>query len=455
MKKFSLFLCVILIYINFSSDLLSAQKDKYKRWLNEEVYWIITSEEEEVFKKLKKDKDKEKFIALFWAKRDPTLFTEKNELKEAYYSRLDFVNKKYTRGQEMGWKRDVGKILIFFGLPRERRTNPETWVYAPIGYLKIDEEFEIVFDIVENVGLVLNQTLTSKIALDAMDDFASRTILNPNLKEIPDYSKKAVPQSQAFEKQIMDKASIEAPEHVDIPFDSAFYFTKADKGATSITLVFFFNPKEAGIEKVTLFGRVKAEDETSIDFRREVKVKKEDYYTQVTFPLLPKKYECIFGLRDAKSERYSVSTKEIQVPNFWSEKLELGNLILTDRVETIQSGSREVFAFNLGQFFASPKKNNIFKTSDTLNILYQIYNAQIENEKVKLTQEISLKSEKRTYRLPESPFEREVPEGQVIASGFPIPLAQVEPGEYEIIVKITDKISNQAAEKIKKVIIVE
>jgi len=184
-------------------------------------------------------------------------------------------------------------------------------------------------------------------------------------------------------------------------------------------------------------------------------VKNEDYFAQVIFPLLPKKYECIFGLRDNESERYSVSKKEIQVPDFWSGKLELGNLILADSVETIQPGSREVSAFNLGQFFAYPKKDNIFKKSDTLNILYQIYNAQIENGKAKLTQEISLKSEKRTYRLPESPLEREVPEGQVIVSGFPIPLAQVEPGEYEIIVKITDKISNQITEKAAKVVIVE
>ncbi|UCC38700.1 MAG: GWxTD domain-containing protein [Candidatus Aminicenantes bacterium] len=454
-KESLVFLSMLLIILTAFSSFLSAKEDKYKKWLNEEVYWLMTPEEEKAFKKLKKDKDKDKFIALFWAKRDPTLFTEKNEFKEAYYSRLDYVNKKYTRGQEMGWKTEIGKILLFFGLPVERRTNPETWVYAPIRSLKIDEEFEVVFDAVENVGLALNESLTSKIALDAMDEFASRTIFHPDLKEVPDYSKKPIPRPGAFEKQIIEKVSAEAREHTDIPFDSAFYFTKAEKGATSITLVFFFNPKETRIEKTVLFGRAKTEGETPKDFRREVKVKKEDYYAQITFPLLPKKYECIFGLRDAKSERHSVSMKEIQVPNFWTTELKLGNLILTDRVEAIQPDSRETSAFNFEQFFAYPKKENIFKKSDTLNVLYQIYNAKIENSNVKLTQEISLKSEKRTYRLPESPFEREVPEGQVIVSGFPIPLTQIEPGEYELMVKITDKISNQVTEKAAKVVIAE
>ena len=109
------------------------------------------------FKKLKKDKEKEEFIALFWAKRDPTPYTEKNEFKEAFYANLEFVNTKYTRGQEMGWKTIIGKILLFFGMPAERQTNPETWIYDPIPTLKIATSFKIVFDAVEGVGLVLNQ----------------------------------------------------------------------------------------------------------------------------------------------------------------------------------------------------------------------------------------------------------------------------------------------------------
>src|SRR4030043_1522991 len=73
-------------------------KDKYRTWLNEEVYWLITSEGQTAFKKLKTDKEKDDFIALFWAKRDPTPGTEKNEFKDAYYANLAFVNQKYTRG---------------------------------------------------------------------------------------------------------------------------------------------------------------------------------------------------------------------------------------------------------------------------------------------------------------------------------------------------------------------
>lgn len=455
MKKIFVYFFSFLLFFSFSSFLLAAKKDKYKRWLNEDVYWIITHEEEEAFKKLKSDKEKEKFIALFWAKRDPTPFTEKNEFKEAYYSRLNYVNLKYTRGQEMGWKTDVGKILIFFGLPRERKTNPETWVYNPIRFLNISDEFQIVFDIVEEKGLVLDEKLTSKVALDTMDNYASKTIFHPQLKEIPKYKKKFILDPQSSEGKIIEKASTEAHKEEEIPLDFAFHFSKAERGSTRVTIVCFLDSEKTGIEKGILFGRIKAEDETFEDFQKKVNMEKEDYFVYVDFPAMPKKYELYFGLRDEKSNRYSVFKKEIEVPNYWKDELELGSFILTDKVEIIESGSKKTSAFNFGQYFAYPMREMVFKKKDTLNILYQIYNAKIENNKAKLLQEIFLKKEGRTYKLPPSLFEREVPEGQVIVSGFPIPLSAVDPGKYELLVKITDKISNQGAEKKADIIVVE
>jgi GWxTD domain-containing protein len=453
MRKYLKCQAAVLILILCLVPGLSAKKDKYKVWLNEEVYWLITPEEEDAFKKLKTDKDKDEFIALFWAKRDPTPFTEKNEFREAYYTNLEFVNTKYTRGQEMGWKTIIGKALLFFGLPRERSTNPETWVYDPIPHLKIDSEFAIVWDAVEGVGLVLNQNMTDKAALDAMDEYAYRSTLHPNLTEVPDYKKFARPDSRNVERNLLEEASAEESSHMDIPFEPSFYFSKAENGASSMTLVYFLDPRESDLEKAVLFGRFRKEEEQPKDFRQEIKLKKDDYYGKVVLPILPGNYSIILGLKDAQSERYSALKREIHVPDFWNGELALGSFILTGTIEDIKPGSKDFSAFNFGQFFAHPKRNPVFKKSDTLNVLYQIYNAGTENGQVKLSQEISLKSEARTYKLPEQPLEREVPVGQVLISGFPIPLAQIDAGEYELLVKITDKISGRITEAANKVVI--
>jgi GWxTD domain-containing protein len=454
MKK----LFLIVFFVSFFIGpllLLSAEKINFKKWLNEEVYWLITREEQTAFKNLKTDKDRGDFIALFWAKRDPTPSTEKNEFKEAYYANLAFVNQKYTRGQQMGWKTDIGKILLFFGLPSNRQTNPETWIYGPIPQLQIETGFRVVFDAVEGVGLVLNQQQTSRTALDAMDEYAYRTILYPDMKEAPDYRKPPASDPHAFEKEILERASTEGSEAQEIPFDTAVFFSKAKEGKTSLTLIYYFDPKEIGIERAVIFGKITSRAGKAQNYRREIRLKKDDYFGQVVFPLPPDGYEIVSVLKDASSEKYAVRKKDLVVPDFWKGELALGSLILSNRVEAIAPGSAESSAFNFGQYLVYPKKDYVFKKSDILNVAYQIYNAATLSGRVRLVQDIILKSSTQTYRLPEQPLEREVPEGQAVVFGFPIPLAQIEPGEYELLVKVADQISRQSVEKAKKVRIVD
>jgi len=456
MKNILIISFVLLIYLNPLALTPSVEPDKYKKWLNEEVFWLITPEEKDAFEKLTSDKEKENFVSLFWAKRDPTPLTKKNEFKENYYATLDYVNKMYTKGQETGWKTDVGKTLLFFGTPRDKKTNPETWIYDPIPPLGLADEFQIVFDVVENRGLVINPNMTSKVSLEAMDEYASRTIFHPDLTEAPDYSKiSQIPDELAKEMQILKKASLGAFDHEEIPCKSSFYFRKAKNKKTSLTLVYFFESPDIVPKKVVLFGVLNTEKDPAKSFRRQVELKKDDYYAHVVVPLLPARYELVYGLKDVESSRYSIYRREIEVPDYWMNQLELGALIITDRVETVMPDSRDESVFNFGQFFVYPKKDRVFNKTNTLNILYQIYNAKIEDGQVKLRQEIQIKSEARSYTLPAQPLEREVTEGEVIVSGFPIPLTHIDAGEYMLIIRITDKITNQVVEKTEKVTIVE
>src|SRR5262245_7487472 len=44
----------------------------YRKWLNEDVAYIITDEERATFKRLQTDEEREQFIEQFWLRRDPT-----------------------------------------------------------------------------------------------------------------------------------------------------------------------------------------------------------------------------------------------------------------------------------------------------------------------------------------------------------------------------------------------
>src|SRR5207237_4034565 len=53
----------------------------YRKWLNEDVAYIITDEERTAFKRLQTDEEREQFIEQFWLRRDPTPDTVENEFK--------------------------------------------------------------------------------------------------------------------------------------------------------------------------------------------------------------------------------------------------------------------------------------------------------------------------------------------------------------------------------------
>ncbi len=100
----------------------------YRKWLNEDVAYIITDEERAAFKRLQNDEEREQFIENFWLRRDPTPDTVENEFKEEHYRRIAYANEHFASGIP-GWKTDRGRIYITFGPPDERDEHPTGGTY--------------------------------------------------------------------------------------------------------------------------------------------------------------------------------------------------------------------------------------------------------------------------------------------------------------------------------------
>jgi GWxTD domain-containing protein len=100
----------------------------YKKWLDEDVVYIITDEERAAFKQLSNDEERDNFIEAFWQRRDPTPDTEENEYKEEHYRRIAYANEHFAAGVP-GWKTDRGRIYIVFGPPDENETHPSGGTY--------------------------------------------------------------------------------------------------------------------------------------------------------------------------------------------------------------------------------------------------------------------------------------------------------------------------------------
>jgi len=94
-----------------------------KKWLDEDVRWIISDEERATFKQLSNEEEREQFIEAFWQRRDPTPDTAENEFKDEHYRRIAYANEHFAAGIP-GWKTDRGKIYIMYGPADEIESHP-------------------------------------------------------------------------------------------------------------------------------------------------------------------------------------------------------------------------------------------------------------------------------------------------------------------------------------------
>jgi GWxTD domain-containing protein len=100
----------------------------WKKWLNEDVTYIITDEERKAFKQMNTDEEREQFVEQFWLRRDPTPDTVENEFKEEHYRRIAYANERFASGIP-GWKTDRGRIYITFGPADEIDEHPSGGTY--------------------------------------------------------------------------------------------------------------------------------------------------------------------------------------------------------------------------------------------------------------------------------------------------------------------------------------
>jgi len=187
---------VVFLMIFFCVAIHSAgniDKDKFEHWVKEEVSLLLDKTEKEEFKKLSTAEEKEQFIAVFWARRDPNPETDANEFKDEWYRRLDYANKTFTRGLNKGWRSDMGKVYLFFGKPWQTKAPPpskkpqptggsqldlglQIWVYKQKPELQLNEIFEVTFidqqwgyDLTEDTPLIIRR---------ALDTYPKKVVVN-------------------------------------------------------------------------------------------------------------------------------------------------------------------------------------------------------------------------------------------------------------------------------------
>src|ERR1700751_3471820 len=109
-------------------DLFKELDSQYKKWLNEDVVYIISPEERSAFVHLTTNEEREQFIEQFWQRRNPDPDSAENTFKEEHYRRIAYANERFASGIP-GWKTDRGRIYITYSPPDEIESHPSGGSY--------------------------------------------------------------------------------------------------------------------------------------------------------------------------------------------------------------------------------------------------------------------------------------------------------------------------------------
>ncbi|MGI8835777.1 MAG: GWxTD domain-containing protein [Pyrinomonadaceae bacterium] len=481
-------------------------KKAYKDWLEKDVTYIITDEERKAFKKLATDDEREKFIEEFWRRRDPDPDTDENEFKEEYYERIAYANEHFASGIA-GWRSDRGRIWIMYGKPDERETHPaggsydrpsyegggntttypfEVWFYRYLPGVGSGVEIEFVDptgsgeyriarspnekDALLNIpgaGLTLSEQLglTSKAERihggvgvpnyqREQDNPFTRLQLLADLQRPPQIKFNDL--ASAVNTGVIE----ENPLNFDVRVD--FYRQSDERVITAITIqtenkdLVFQDSGGLLQARMNIFGRI-----TSVAGRRagifedpvittataeeltEAKGRKSAYQKAVA--LAPGVYKLDVIVRDVASGATGVRHIAIPVPKYDPQKLSTSTLVLAAKLESLRD-QPAVGQFVIGQAKVIPNVSGIYHRGQPLGVYMQIYNAGIDQTTLRPAIDVYyvlMKDGKEVGKQPEN-WQGMSEGGQRLTLARLIDTQRLTDGDYELMIRIRDKVSGQA-----------
>jgi GWxTD domain-containing protein len=389
----------------------------YQNWLDQDVRYIISPEEEQAFKLLGTDEERDQFIEQFWLRRDPTPDTEENEFREEHYRRIEYANDHYAAGIP-GWRTDRGRIYIVWGPPDEIEAHPsggsyqreqsegggdtstfpfERWRYRYLEgvgneviiefvdscqcndyHISIDPNEKDALLHTPGGGATMNEQMGHGNRGDRMMGTPGGT--NPygmrnsstEFDAIERYAKLTTPPPIKF-KDLEEKVNTKIRYNL-MPFDmrSDFVRITADTDLVPITIQIktkdlTFVQKE-GIQRasINIFGRISTitgrvaatfEDTVGVDSPNDLLDKtlltSQIYWKAI--PLKPGTYKLDLAIKDVNGDRVGTLTRSIPVPEFDEEKLSSSSLILADVMERVPAKNIGSGSFIVGDTKIRPR----------------------------------------------------------------------------------------------------
>ncbi|ADV82918.1 GWxTD domain-containing protein [Terriglobus saanensis] len=493
----------------------------YKKWLNEDVLWIITDEEAQAFKHLANDEERDAFIENFWLRRNPNPDSPDNEFKEQHYQRIAYANEHFAAGKP-GWKTDRGHIYIAYGKPDNIESHPsggqyerpmeegggststfpfETWHYRyleGIGdnidlefvdgcmcgdyHLTIDRSEKDALKHVPGAGLTQAEEMGQSSKTDRFS--------GGGLEQLGKGPMQSQQQAKQFDRLSL-MAKIMAPPPIKFKdleqyigsaqilkgppflFDVRTDYVKVTNETILVPLtlqlrnrdITFNNKDGVATGTVNILGRVSNLNHRAIQtFEDTVQISepsellaaaqnRQSVYWK-SLPLRPGLYKVDIVIKDVNNpDHIGTWKRSISVPKYDDDKLAASSLILSDsmhRVPTKEIGSGNFVIGNTWirpRVSAGPKTPVNFKRNQDLSFWMQVYNLGIDEKSKKndaqIEYEVKDLATNKTILTTSETSQKLSPNSDQVTLEKSMPLASLQPGNYQVTIKVNDGVSKQ------------
>jgi GWxTD domain-containing protein len=448
-------LCVL------AAPAVSALDKEAKKWLDE-VKPIMLPDEEKTYRDLKDKNDVAEFQKIFWARRDPDLETPANEHQAEYQKARTEADTKFRIGGTPGSQTDCGRVYILLGPPDEvkkgemadssipGRRNPENWIYrdrpgfkfGPTGQIEIGFDESCLLPQGARMGEQLNRLAEGRVA-------------SPNIGYRRGPDGKIVKLVDQLPKPSPANALLKTPRQ-DFPVsaestmllrgqDGASYVAGLIKGDASALTV-----KDAGGKKAAkVIVGIQALDETGKSAgssERELMVDvapDNSYVASYGMALKPGTYTMKVAVLDPQTNKGSVATMPLKLPDYDAEGLSLSPMLILRDVQEVPANPQDpLSAFQLGPMRFVPHYGNVFSPQDSITLLTFLYNPKVDEATGKPSTTASfviLKDGKPVAKADDQNYDT-LGAGPSVG---PVPLTKFTPGKYVAQVKIKDNVAKK------------
>ena len=452
---------------------------QYKKWLDQDVVYIIAPEERRTFLHLQTNEEREQFIEAFWQRRNPDPESLDNSFKEEHYRRIAYANEHFASGIP-GWKTDRGKIYIMWGAPDEIDAHPtggnwdrpldqgggstttypyEDWRYRYLEGMGENVELEFVDPTstgeyhltmdpsekdallrVPGAGLTLFESM-------GMADKSQRFQNTDGTNQA--YSPTRMSGTNEFDR-LENYVNIMRPPPVkfkdleqvvtsrlvrdQLKFEYRYDFLRITSDTVLVPITVQIPVRQLSFQEkdgvdsasMNLFGRVTTlggrivqtfEDTLRADYPSSLLQQSlnSSRVYQKAVPLAPNLYRLDLVVKDVNSGNVGVVNTRLAVPRFQDDQLSTSSLILADNIQRVSMKDIGVGQFVIGDVKVRPKLDPTFTPDDAMGVFLQVYNLKVDEKTHKADASVQYRVTKEQDTAPALKFD--VPADKLPAHG--------------------------------------